>query len=385
MNKTLNLILMLIAGLLLSFLLVHVRDAYTVTMLQSFETTEFLLFKVWLAPSTLLLMCFLLAIAWWGKLDALFHAYFPLNAAFFATLAVSDAIPIKVVYAWISLTMTLPALFTWGYANQKFTFREATLIYPFLFLLGSMGFFFVNFELPMIYSLIAAFSLITWGLFCLSNRSAEEEHKNGAPALYWLGLALMAFGISYIAYSPNILLKFQMKTNEPAAFNAVMGTIQTNLSLGKIFLAAFGAILGLELYLYGSKWLTCICTLMLLLIAGSGLLFLTTPAAATGFLPYVALTSLITFVSGLIIEWFYFGIAERRRFAAKLLIGGIVFPLSKTASTYMQQLIIQIQGKVFVNPSLYCLNFACGILCAAIGLALLHQYGKRAEEIPCAK
>lgn len=271
-------------------------------------------------------------------------------------------------YCYFSIAAFFPVIFTWGFANQNYSFKTAALHYPFLIILLSPAIVLspklLLLHTPEFTTLVLFFlSLITYLIYLSLTKLdlGPKDEGNEISRGYYGALAALIFFITIGKYLIGLLIRVEMKTLYPSikAYQSAMQNSSQLLGITQLFGLILGIILGIILFRVGKKAFGLINTLLLLAITTSGIFVFNTPAfhsltkehfalskiAWALFLPLLPLLMLLGK------ELAFLGIPLEKRFTAKLAMDILMFTCASEISRYIPMILQEYHDANILNHS----------------------------------
>jgi len=330
--------------------------------------------KMKVLPLTLFSGVLLIFLAWNGRIDRAFKVFFPLNILIYSAFALAPSIMadfIPLFYIWAHVSLILSVVLIWGYANQVYTFNNAAIQYPILaFIFINLGLLLPKY-LPITMSpeigfgLLALASLVIFaiylGLYRLEQTQDQLEGK--APWSYWLWLGLVVFSIKFAMNFPEFVFKAK------AVKHTLYPLIMDSKSVYAVYTGITGVIFGIIIYIRGAKALAKVLGAIAL-----GVLFIGMSLFDNDFengpLKFGLLFALFPLFQ-VFKELAFFGIEQKKRFTAKVLIDVIVYSIAAYAST-MTNVFIKVLVPLESTP-IFMVLFVAAMFIVDIGLYFINK------------
>jgi len=327
--------------------------------------------KMKVLPLTLFSGVLLIFLAWNGRIDRAFKVFFPLNILIYSAFALAPSVMadfIPLFYIWAHVSLILSVVLIWGYANQVYTFNMAAIQYPILaFLFMQLGLLLPKY-LPIAMSPEAGFGLLSLSTLCIFaiylglNRLEQgpDQQESKAPWTYWVAIAALVFSVKFAMNFPEFV--FKAKAVKSNLFPLMMDS----KSVYAVYTGIAGIMLGIVAYYRGAKTLAKILGLIVLGILIVGLSMFD-EGSEDGALKFGLLFALFPLFQ-VFKELTFFGIEQKKRFTAKVIVDVIVYSIAAYAAT-----LTNIFVKVFF-PLESSTPVFMALFVAAIALAFLSLY-----------
>jgi len=237
----------------------------------------------------------------------------------------------------------------WGYANQKYSFKTAALLYPVLII--TLSFFHIVptslstfVQQPGVLLALATLAsslipILCWGFDKFGQITPDTKKRSTWS--YCIALVLFAFALVLITkffdHRLTPLLKSVYSTK--SEYVAIRGSLLfASLSAGILYSIIFGLGFGTLLYLRGPKyyWVAGVTMLSTLAITiGVIINGVSVNSFNTQIYGYIALGAIVPLILSFLKEFAYFGIEKKSRFAVKLTTDFILFSLTGFLGTIL--------------------------------------------------
>ncbi|NGX49768.1 MAG: hypothetical protein K940chlam5_01372 [Candidatus Anoxychlamydiales bacterium] len=394
------------------------RDIRDVLLIQSFESNSFVaILRLIQIPITILLGVGAFFLTRNGKIKRAFHLFFPINILFsllmlalfsfkgislHSSLASSVTMFNKILastfYFWVGFSNLFTIVLIWGFANQHYTFKRASYQYPLIALLATfssgiyikylMGFIFEK----KLYYLIFLASAIIYAVVYIIYFLLREVHLRKKDVLkkpslkYLIALITIVFFLSIAKYFPQLPFKHLLKLKAPQAkdYIMIMGAFSIKQAIYSMFTLLLGVLLGLWMYIKGSKLLAKIGGVLIIVTTILGLYVFKMPAreatidikSAYSLMPYGMLMSFVALFLYLIKELCYFRFPLKNRFSAKILVDLIFVSIAIPLSTYISTLVIVMKGSILGGLNAFMGLFFISMLIVFIALYWINKEQK---------
>lgn len=396
-TKTEQLILLIGIGcmLFLSFLtFIMTKHFQTALLLNHGEISMLASMKQYALAVTFIAGIIFASISRDGHLARTFVIFFPINLALlliltcllrFSPHALDHHFLLGSIYCFLNIAALFPVVFTWGFANQHYTFKTAALHYPFLMLLLVLALFISPKLLPanapdfsalvlFFAALIIFLIYLSWQRFNLGAIDTGHEISR----TYYAGFAALIFFIPIAKHIVTILMRAEMKTFPKATF-AFSG-------LYEIYFIILSIILGIVLYMIGKKAYGWIGVFLVLALAACGILTFNTPAfhtltekhfafsqkAFSLFLPLIPVLMLLGK------ELAYFGVPHEKRFTTKLILDILIFTLATDIGYFIPQILVTYHDANILNHAW--IYFGIFVICMAASLRAIIALHRGLQE-----
>ncbi len=394
------------------------RDIRDVLLIQSFESNSFVaILKFIQIPITILLGIGAVFLTRNGKIKRAFHLFFPINILFSllmlalfyfkgiflqpssaSSATIFNKILASTFYFWVGFSNLFTIVLIWGFANQHYTFKRASYQYPLIALIASfssgiyinylMGFIFEK----KLYYLIFLASAIIYAVVYIIYFLLREVHLRKKDVLkkpslkYLIALIAIVFFLSLAKYFPQLPFKHLLKLKAPQAkdYLMIMGSFSIKQAVYSVFTLLLGVLLGLWMYIKGSKLLAKIGGVLIIIITILGLYVFKMPAkeatidikSAYSLMSYGMLMSFVALFLYLIKELCYFRFPLKNRFSAKILVDLIFVSIAMPLSTSISALVIVMKGSILASNNIYIGIFFISMLICFVALYWINKEQK---------
>ncbi|MCH9629319.1 MAG: hypothetical protein S4CHLAM107_11110 [Chlamydiia bacterium] len=393
--------------LFLSFLtFIMTKNFQTALLLSHGEVKALPYMKQYALITTFIVGIFFALLSKGGHLKRTFMVFFPINlilllalAGFlrFSNEAFQHPFFLGATFCFLNIAAFFPVIFTWGFANQNYSFKTAALHYPFLMILLIPALIISPKLLPAnspeFSALVLFFAALIIFLIYLSWQKFDLgaiDPGNEVLRKYYAGFAAIVFFIPIAKHLITLLMRAEMKalhTTATAYTNAVLKYAPIK-GLYEIYFIILGIILGIVLYFVGRKAYGWIGALIVLALTACGVLSFNTPAfhplteanfafshsAFALFLPIIPLFMLLGK------ELAYFGVPHEKRFTAKLVLDILIFTLATDVGYYIPQILLTYHDANILHHAW--IYFGIFIICMAASFRAVVALHRGLQEKP---
>jgi len=312
--------------------------------------------------------------------------------------SIFNKIVVSIFYLWVGFSNIFTIVLIWGYANQHYTFKKAAYQYP---LIGLITFFPVNmyiyylqrfiFEKKLFYQIFLVSAIIYAIIYIiyiiLREVSLKKKDILKKPSFnYLLALIVIVVVFSFAKSLPQMPFKYFLKLKAPQAsdYLMIMGSFSVKQAIYSIITFFIGILLGLWMYIKGSKILAKIGGFLIIVITTLGLLVFKMPAkvatidikSAHSLMSYGMFVSFSFLFLYLIKELCYFRFPLKNRFSAKILVDMIFLFLTKPLYGSISAFVIVKKGSILAANSIFMYIFFFSMLISFVALYWINKEQK---------